>query len=235
MMPDKTGETFGSEGHRVSALDWAALSDELDREGYAVVKDILRPSEVLAFGRLWSGKAGDFCDLSALELGRGQGRLLTGPLPVTLPLWQRALRAALMPLANRWEVLLGTGTLHGAHESLTPEQVRGTGEMGAMLTRLEAGDFHALHQNAAGLRFPFQAALLLSEHRHFSGGELVMTEQRPRMQSRPMVVPVEPGDIAILAAAHRPHRGSKGYYKVTLRHGVSRLRSGQRVGLEFLL
>lgn len=233
MMPDRTGETFGSEAKRLAALDWHAVANELDSEGYAVLKDVLRPSEVRAFGRMM-GDEGQLGELAELGLGRGRYRAFHAPLPATLPLWRRALHMTLLPLANQWEALLGSGITHSHPETAGHEGMEGNAI--AALTRLGSGDFYALHQDSrTGPSFPFQAALLLSEPGDFSGGELVMTEQRPRMQSRPMVVPVQPGDIAILAAVHRPHRGAKGYYRVNLKHGVSRVRSGERLGMELLL
>lgn len=236
MMPDRTGETFGSEASRIAALDWQTIGDELDREGYAVLSDVLRPSEVMAIGRLLADEEGQVGALAEQGLGQGRYRAFRAPLPATLPLWQRALRAGLSPLANRWETLLERSVTHVPRPREVAVHAGSGGDVVATLTHLGSGDFYALHQDLeAGVSFPFQAALLLSDHGRFSGGELVLTEQRPRMQSRPMVVPVQPGDIAILAAVHRPHKGAKGYYKVTLKHGISRVRRGERLGLELLL
>ena len=105
------------------------------------------------------------------------------------------------------------------------------------LSRLREGDYQPLHQRSDGRRvFPLQLAALLSEpDKDFSGGEFVMTEQRPRMQSRPIVLPLRKGDLAIITVAQRPHKGTKGYYRVNLRHAISRVRSGERIGLDLVL
>lgn len=105
------------------------------------------------------------------------------------------------------------------------------------VSKLREGDYVALHQNAEGEKvFPLQAVVLLSEPgTQFSGGELAMTEQRPRMQSRPMVVPLRRGDAVVFAVQYRPFKGTKGFYRVNLKHAVSRVRSGERIAVELLL
>jgi hypothetical protein len=131
----------------------------------------------------------------------------------------------LAPVASRWAEALGSARRYPDMLDVQPD-----------LTVLREGDYRALHQRAgAEAVFAFQLTALLSEPgREFAGGEFVMVEQRPRMQSRPMVVPLDKSDVAIIATAHRPHKGSKGYYRVTLKHAVSRVRSGERLALELV-
>ena len=133
----------------------------------------------------------------------------------------------LVPLANRWNERLGSAVRHPARVPGSPR---------SNLFVLRQGDYQPLHQGAgAEPGFAFQLTALLSEPgRDFTGGEFVMVEQRPRMQSRPIVVPLKKGDVAVIAGAQRPQRGSQGYYRVKLKHAISRIRSGERVGMELL-
>jgi len=144
----------------------------------------------------------------------------------------------LAPIANHWAELLGKdsyypstldGFLRGNHEASQIESL-------ATASCLQEGDYQALHQHAEGKHvFPLQLVVLLSDPgTDFTGGEFVMTEQRPRMQSRPMVLPLRQGDAALITVAHRPHKGSNGYYRVNLKHAISRVHSGERIGVELL-
>ena len=142
---------------------------------------------------------------------------------------REALYPRLVAIADRWNETLGSPVRPPARRS-------GEAPTRSTSTVLRQGDYQPLHQSAGAEQgFAFQLTALLSEPgRDFTGGEFVMVEQRPRMQSRPMVVPLKKGDVAIIASAQRPHRGSKGYYRVKVKHAISRVRSGERVGMELL-
>jgi hypothetical protein len=150
-------------------------------------------------------------------------------LPTMLPPWVAGLGAGfsrrLASIANRWSDALGSDHRH-------PDQTRPQSN----LALLREGGYQELrHCAGAELVVAFQLTALLSEPgTEFTGGELVMVEQRPRMQSRPMVLPLDKADAAIFATAHRPHKGSRGYYRTTLRHAVSRVRSGERLALDLV-
>ena len=164
--------------------------------------------------------------------GKGEYRYFRYPLPALIGGLRSALYAKLVPLANAWNERMGEGIRYPATQEgylglcHAAGQVRPT----PLLLQYGAGDFNALHQDLYGdLVFPVQVAVLLSEPgRDFTGGEFVLTEQRPRMQSRAEVVPLRQGDAVAFAVHNRPVKGSKGYYRVNLRHGVSRIRSGRR-------
>ena len=159
-------------------------------------------------------------------LSESQVRELVEELPPLVADLRASFYKHLAPIANRWSEELGVVRRH-------PSQVRPQ----SSLSRLREGDYQPLHQQSDSEQaFPLQLIALLSEPgKDFSGGEFVMIEQRPRMQSRPMVLPLRKGDMAIITVAQRPHKGTKGHYRVNLRHAISRVRSGERVGLELML
>ena len=164
--------------------------------------------------------------------GRGEYKYFEDPLPDVVAALRTSVYSRLAPLANRWNERLGievrypeehAGFLARCHEA---GQKRPT----PLLLQYGAGDYNCLHQDLYGEHvFPFQVAFLLAEpEKDFTGGEFVLTEQRPRMQSRAEVVPLRQGDDVIFAVHHRPVEGTRGTYRVNLRHGVSRIRSGRR-------
>ena len=159
-------------------------------------------------------------------LSESQVRDLVEELPPLVADLRASFCKHLAPIANRWSEVLGVVRRY-------PRQVHSQ----SSLSRLRQGDYQPLHQQTDGEQaFPLQLIALLSEpDKDFTGGEFVMTEQRPRMQSRPMVLPLRKGDMAIITVAQRPHNGTKGHYRVNLKHAISRVRSGERVGLELLL
>ncbi len=171
--------------------------------------------------------------------GRGEYKYFSYPLPETVAALRAALYPRLAPIANRWNELMGIDVQYPAtHDDfLTRCHQAGQTRPTPLLLQYGEGDFNALHQDLYGEHvFPLQAAILLSEPQHdFTGGEFVLTEQRPRMQSRAEVVPLGRGDGVIFAVRHRPVHGTRGTYRVNMRHGVSRLRSGHRhtVGIIF--
>ncbi|HZY20734.1 MAG TPA: 2OG-Fe(II) oxygenase [Ramlibacter sp.] len=220
---------------RLAGHDWDQVADGLDEEGVAVLPGLLAPDECDGLARLYD--AGTQASRSRVVMahhgfGRGEYKYFDHPLPDLLSQLRRALYARLVPIANRWNTLLGLRPLYPASHADYLAQCHAAGQTRAtpLLLRYGPGDFNCLHQDLYGdLVFPLQVVILLSEPGvAFEGGEFVMTEQRPRMQTRPLVVPIGRGDAAVLAVRHRPVQGVRGTYRVHMRHGVSRVRRGTR-------
>lgn len=205
----------------VARLDWASIATQLNQEGYAVIPGLL--SEILSESQVR--------DLATLH---GSANIVADLL--------MSFYRHLAPVANRWNDVLDVSHRHldtldaFLAQNREAGQIRSHSHSNSDLTRLRAGDYQALHQRSDGERgFPLQLVALLSEPgTDFTGGEFVMTEQRPRMQSRPMVLPLRKGDVAVIAVARRPHKGTKGWYRVNLKHAIARVRGGERIGLELL-
>ena len=226
---------------RVDAIDWAQTISDLDAQGCALLKNLLTPDECRALAALYPD---DHHFRSRIVMGRhgfgrGEYKYFSYPLPDLIGALRPALYAKLEGAANRWNEAMGIDIRYPAtHDAFLKScheagQVRPT----PLLLQYEPGDYNCLHQDLYGEHvFPLQVAILLSEPgRDFTGGEFVLTEQRPRMQSRPEVVPLAQGDAVAFAVHHRPVQGTRGIYRVNLRHGVSRIRSGHRhtVGVIF--
>ena len=218
---------------RVAAIDWPRISAELDAQGAAVAPHLLAPDECRALAARYAGDGfRSRVVMAAHGFGRGEYQYFAYPLPDVVAELRASWYPHLVPIANRWSVALGHGVeFPDDHASFVARchaagQVRPT----PLLLRYVEGDYNCLHQDLYGEHvFPLQVAILLSEPGHdFTGGEFVLTEQRPRMQSRPMVLPLGQGDAVVFAVHHRPVQGTRGVYRVNLRHGVSRVRSGQR-------
>jgi hypothetical protein len=219
---------------RVEAADWKSVSANLDAEGYTVFERILSADECRAMAALYPD---DKLFRSRIVMakhgfGRGEYKYFSYPLPGLIASLRTAVYPHLAPIANRWHEAMGLAVRFPERHTEFIERCHKAGQVKPtpLLLQYESGDFNCLHQDLYGEHvFPLQFAILLSEPgKDFSGGEFVMTEQRPRMQSRPIVIPLRRGDGVIFAVHYRPVQGTRGPHRVNLRHGVSRVRSGRR-------
>ena len=223
-----------SVAQRVAALDWRGLSAQLDARGSAVAGQLLTPHECRGLAalypvdRLFRSRV----VMARHGFGSGEYRYFAYPLPAEIAVLREAFYERLAPIANAWNERLGLQPLYPSrhadylarcHAAL---QTRPT----PLLLKYGESDYNCLHQDLYGEHvFPLQVAVLLSEPgEDFHGGEFVITEQRPRRQTRVEVLNLRQGDAALFAVSHRPVQGARGTYRVNLRHGVSRLRSGER-------
>jgi hypothetical protein len=226
---------------RVARLDWRQLASELDERGNAVIERLLDDADCAELAALYDAPSVHRSRVVMERHGYGQGeyRYFAYPLPALVEALRTAFYRQLAPLANRWAEMAGSATRYPPEHAEYLERCHGAGQRQPtpLLLRYEAGDYNRLHQDLYGEHlFPLQATILLSSpDRDFTGGEFVLTEQRPRMQSRAEVVPLALGDAVVFAVNHRPVRGTRGVYRVRTRHGVSRLRFGERrtLGLIF--
>ena len=226
---------------RVDALDWAQASHDLDSQGCSVLRELLSADECRALAALYPDDAHfrSRIVMGRHGFGRGEYKYFAYPLPDLIAALRPALYAILVAIANRWNVAMGIDIRYPARHDAFLKRCHDAGQVRPtpLLLQYGEGDFNCLHQDLYGEHvFPLQVAFLLSEPgRDFEGGEFVLTEQRPRMQSRPEVVPLRQGDAVAFAVHHRPVQGTRGAYRVNLRHGVSRIRSGHRhtVGVIF--
>ena len=226
---------------RVDAIDWAQATTELDAQGCAVLKGLLTPDECAALAAMYPDDSHfrSRIVMGRHGFGRGEYKYFSYPLPDLIAELRPVLYARLAGVANRWNEAMGIDISYPAAHTAFLKRCHEAGQTRPtpLLLQYEAGDFNCLHQDLYGEHvFPLQVAILLSEPgRDFAGGEFVLTEQRPRMQSRAEVVPLTQGDAVAFAVHHRPVQGTRGTYRVNLRHGVSRLRSGHRhtVGVIF--
>lgn len=219
---------------RVNGYEWTSIAEHLDAHGWGVLPELLTSSETDAIVRLYDddGHFRSHVVMARHGFGRGEYKYFKYPLPDTVGALRASMYPRLVPIANRWNEVMGSDVRYpDAH----PDFIQRCHEAGQtrptpLLLRYGEGDFNALHQDIYGEHtFPLQMMVLLSEPgSDFSGGEFVLTEQRPRMQSRVEVVPLRRGDGALWAVRNRPVQSARGSYRVTMRHGVSRLRSGRR-------
>jgi hypothetical protein len=222
---------------RVGAADWDAVGAALDAQGFAVMAGLLDAAECSAVAGLYvdDSRFRRHIHMARHGFGRGEYKYFTAPLPGIVDSLRTALYPALAAVANRWNEALGDPARFppGLASFLACCHDAGQTRSTPLLLKYGPGDYNCLHQDLYGEHvFPLQAAILLSEpDAGFTGGEFVLTEQRPRMQSRVMVVPLRRGDAVIFAVRHRPVQGSRGSYKVNLRHGVSTVQSGARYTL----
>lgn len=230
-------EALPSIGQRIAALDWTSIAGALEEEGHAVTGPILTPAECGGLRRTYDhdGTFRARIVMARHGFGRGEYKYFDRPLPDLVDALRRDAYPHLVDAANRAAERLGRDERWPADLGTFLEHCRAAGQARPtpLLLRYGPGDYNCLHQDLYGdLAFPFQLAVLLSEPgRDFAGGEFVLVEQRPRMQSRPMVVPLRQGEGVVFATSQRPVRGTRGWYRVNLRHGVSRVRSGERFTL----
>lgn len=222
---------------RVNALDWERVSKELDAQGCAVIGGLLAPEECDALVRLYpvDGIFRSRVVMARHGFGSGEYKYFSYPLPDIVSGLRTAIYPHLAPVANRWNAAMGIGVRFPAELRDFIARCHEAGQLRPtpLMLRYEAGDYNCLHQDMYGEHvFPLQLTILLSEPgQDFMGGEFVLTEQRPRMQSRAEVVPLSQGDAVVFAVRHRPEQGARGVYRVNMRHGVSRIRSGHRYTL----
>ena len=226
---------------RAGAIDRGRVGRDLDESGNAVLPALLSADECDALAALYHTDEPFRTRIVMARhgFGRGEYKYFDYPLPEPVASLRAALYPYLSPIANRWNEVMGLDVSYPTthEEFLARCHAAGQRRPTPLLLRYEAGDYNCLHQDVYGEHvFPLQVAILLSDPgRDFTGGEFVMTEQRPRMQSRAEVVPLGKGDAVVFTVRSRPVRGSRGFYRVNLRHGVSRVRSGMRhvVGIIF--
>jgi uncharacterized protein len=219
---------------RMARQDWRRIAADLDAEGYAVMNAVLPAEECEALAA--SYRSEDYFRsrivMARHGFGRGEYKYFGHPLPELVANLRTALYPPLAAIANRWNETLGIETRYPDGHAAFLDRCHQAGQTKPtpLLLQYGEGDYNCLHQDLYGEHvFPLQAAFLLSKPEHdFTGGEFVLTEQRPRMQSRVAVVPLDQGDGVIFPVHHRPVRGARGFYRVALRHGVSRLHSGHR-------
>jgi len=215
-------------------IDWTAAAEALDTNGWAVLPRLLDPTACDRLAALYDAPEHfrSHVIMARHGFGRGEYRYFAYPLPDPVQDLRTRLYPPLAGIANRWHARMGLERrFPAAHADWLAEcHVAGQTRPTPLLLRYGPGDYNCLHQDLYGAHvFPLQVAALLSEPgRDFAGGELVLTEQRPRMQSRAAVVPLAQGDAVVFAVNQRPVRGSKGDYRVTMRHGVSAVHIGKR-------
>ena len=218
----------------VASIDWTAVQDGLAQRGVACVPGVLQPGQCVDLAELYARDEGfrSRIVMARHGFGRGEYRYFSYPLPQLVQSLRASLYPCLVPTANRWNELLRLEPRYPQEHAAFLAQCHAAGQRlpTPLLLRYGTGDYNCLHQDIYGEQvFPLQAAILLSEPgRDFEGGEFVMTEQRPRAQSRVEVLELHQGDLVLFAVRDRPVMGVRGSFRVKHRHGVSRLRSGQR-------
>jgi hypothetical protein len=219
---------------RVASLDWVLIAEELDTQGCAVIEHLLSPGECRSVAALYpqDERFRSRVVMARHGFGRGEYKYFASPLPDLVADLRTALYPPLAEVASRWNAAMTIDVRYPGEHARFLERCHKAGQVRPtpLLLQYEPGDFNCLHQDLYGENvFPLQVAILLSEPgEDFTGGEFVLTEQRPRLQSRAEVVPLRQGDAVVFAVHHRPVQGTRGTYRVSLRHGVSRLRSGRR-------
>ncbi len=223
--------------HSLPTFDWPRIADDLDGQGYAIIGGALEKDDAAGLRKNYAddGLYRSHIFMDRHGFGRGEYKYFGYPLPDVVARLRGALYPPLAEIANRWNAALGgDARFPKTHEEFL-RRCRNAGQEKPtpLILRYDEGDYNRLHQDLYGEHvFPLQVAFLLSEPgRDFGGGEFVLTEQRPRMQSKAEVVPLHRGDGVIFPVRHRPAEGKRGYYRTNVRHGVSRVRSGNRYTL----
>jgi hypothetical protein len=219
---------------RVAGQDWTRIAGDLDADGCTTIPNLVSTSECDALAALYTEETGfrSRVIMARHGFGKGEYRYFRYPLPALVGELRTHAWTPLASIANRWNEVMNVDVRYpDAHADFIARchdagQTRPT----PLMLDYKAGDYNCLHQDLYGEHvFPLQMAILLSEpQKDFDGGEFVLTEQRPRMQSRVHVVPLRKGDAVIFAVHRRPVMGARGYYRVNMRHGVGRVRSGHR-------
>jgi len=218
----------------IDTLDWARIEGELDAFGCATTGPLLDEAACAALAARYDDDTGfrSRIVMARHGFGRGEYKYFAAPLPDAVAALRAGFWPHLAPIANRWNATMGLAPRFPADHAAFLARCHAAGQARPtpLLLRYDAGDYNCLHQDLYGEHvFPLQVAILLSAPgRDFTGGEFVLTEQRPRMQSRAEVAPLRQGEGVVFAVHHRPVQGSRGTYRVNLRHGVSRIRSGRR-------
>jgi hypothetical protein len=219
---------------RVTQQNWHQIADNIDIYGYATMQAVLTAGECLTLVESY-GKEGLFRSrivMARHNFGRGEYKYFAYPGPEIVAGLRESLYTRLHEIANRWNEILGIDARYPPEHRAFLERCHAAGQEKPtpLLLKYGEGDYNCLHQDLYGEHvFPLQVAVLLSmPGDDFTGGEFVLTEQRPRMQSRAEVVPLSRGDAVIFPVNYRPLRGTRGSYRVNMRHGVSRIRSGHR-------
>jgi len=220
--------------HDLNDIDWTRAASDLDARGWALLPGLLGAATCGTVAA-WYSESSRFRSrivMSRHGFGRGEYQYFADPLPPLVQSLREELYAGLVGIANRWHEQIGHEERFPATHDEFRQRCHADGQTRPtpLLLQYGAGDYNCLHQDLYGAHvFPIQVACLLSAPaRDFEGGEFVLTEQRPRMQSRAHVVPLGQGDAVAFAVNHRPVQGTRGIYRVTLRHGVSEIRSGRR-------
>ncbi len=219
---------------RVPAMDRDRIAAELDDQGHALIPGLLAMEDcrMLADSYEDDDHFRSRVVMARHGFGSGEYKYFAYPLPDQIAQLRTALYSCLVSIANRWNAAMGVDVVYPETHAGFIERCHAAGQRRPtpLLLQYGAGDYNCLHQDLYGEHvFPLQVAILLSEpQRDFTGGEFVLTEQRPRMQSRADVVPLRQGDAVVFAVHRRPVQGTRGVYRVNLRHGVSRVRSGHR-------
>ena len=237
ILPRVAKEFVSDIGARLAALDWKGVAASLDVNGYASIGPLLTSAECAVLTQLYQSdeRFRSRVVMARHGFGRGEYKYFARPLPEIVASLRTALYPRLSGTANRWNEVLGNIVRYPDDHAAFLQRCHRAGQTKPtpLLLQYGAGDYNCLHQDLYGEHvFPLQIAFLLSAPgRDFTGGEFVLTEQRPRMQSRVEVVPLGQGDGVIFPVQHRPVQGTRGFYRVTMRHGVSRVRSGHRCTL----
>lgn len=223
--------------NHLNTLNWHEISDALNHSGCAIISQLLPPEDCRALAALYAHEP-PFRSRIVMQrhgFGNGEYKYFDYPLPDLVAELRTNVFPHLAPIANRWYEQMGLAFRFPSHHQAYIAQCHAAGQLRPtpLLVRYETGDYNCLHQDLYGEHvFPLQMVVLLAEPgQDFTGGELVLTEQRPRMQSRVEVLPLRQGDAAVFAVQQRPVNGSRGCYRVNMRHGVSRIRSGLRHSL----
>lgn len=219
---------------RIDALDWLRLAADLDARGFATTGPLLSPAECTALAALYpENRFRSRVVMARHGYGRGEYQYFADPLPKAVATLRAGLYARLAPVANAWAARLGDPPCPTGHAAFMAScHAAGQTRPTPLLLKYGPGDYNCLHQDLYGdIAFPLQAVILLSDPSRFEGGAFVLVEQRPRMQSRAEVLTPGQGEAILFATRHRPVAGTRGDYRVALRHGVSRVENGERFTL----